>query len=84
MTRRSRPGQIPPLTLGRRGPRGSFDPFYQFERIARDDGKPCQPPETKAQRELLTLLGSRAAVVVMGCLLAVVVVSLLVVLVVKL
>ena len=66
----------PPPTAGRRGPGRSYDPFYQFERVARDDGKPYMPPEPKAELRLLALLGSRAAVAVVGCLLAVVVVNL--------
>ena len=82
--RRSDPRREPPLEIGRRGPRGSWDPFYAFEKIARDDGKPFESPEPRAERELLALLGSKAALVVMGCLLAVVVVTLLVLLVVKL
>jgi hypothetical protein len=77
MTRRSESEQEPPLEIGRRGPRGSWDPFYAFEKIARDDGKPYQSPEPKAERQLLTLLGSNAVVVVMSGLLVVVVVLLL-------
>ena len=72
------------MEIGRRGPRGSWDPFYVFEKIARDDGKPYKPPEPKAERQLLALLGSNAVVVVMGCVLAVVVVLLLVLIVFKL
>lgn len=77
MTRRSQP-EWPPRTPGRRGPRGSFDPFYQFERLARDDGKPYRSPEPKAELHLLAFLGSKAALIVMGCLLVVVVATLLV------
>jgi hypothetical protein len=69
MTRRSDPRREPPLEIGRRGPRGSWDPFYAFEKIARDDGKPHKSPEPKAERQLLTLLGSNAAMVLMSCLL---------------
>jgi hypothetical protein len=84
MTRRPDPRREPPLEIGRPGPRGSWDPFYAFEKIARDDGKPYKPPEPKAERLLLTLLGSNAVVAVMGCVLAVVVVLLLVLLVFRL
>jgi hypothetical protein len=52
--------------------------------LARDDGKPYKSPEPKAERELLALLGSNAALVMMSCLLLVVVGTLLVLLVVKL
>ena len=78
MTRRSQSQWIPPSTLGRRGPGRSYDPFYQFERLARDDGKPRKPPQPKAGRDLLTLLQSKAVLIVMSSLL-VVVVALLVV-----
>jgi hypothetical protein len=84
MTRKSQWQGEPPMEIGRRGPRGSWDPFYAFEKIARDDGKPYKPPEPKAERQLLALLGSNAVVVVMGCVLAVVVVLLLVLIVFKL
>ena len=84
MTRRSEPEWTPPPTPGRRGPGRSYDPFYAFERLARDDGKPYKSPEPKAERELLALLGSNAALVVMSCLLVVVVATLLVLLVVRL
>lgn len=84
MTRRSQPEGEPPLEIGRRGPRGSWDPFYAFEKIARDDGKPYKSPEPKAERQLLTLLGTNAVLVVMSGLLVVVVVTLLVLLVLKL
>jgi hypothetical protein len=79
VSRRSQP-EWPPPTPGRRGPGRSYDPFYQFERAARDDGKPYTAPEPKVELRLLALLGSRAAVAVMGCLLAVVLVTLLVLL----
>jgi hypothetical protein len=68
-----RPGhEWPPATPGRRGFGRSYDPFYQFERLARDDGKPYKSPETKAELQLLSLLGSKAALRVMYCLLVVV------------
>ena len=81
MTRRSDPQREPPLQIGRRGPRGSWDPFYAFEKIARDDGKPYKSPEPKAERQLLALLGSKAALVVMSCVLVAAVLVLLVLLV---
>jgi hypothetical protein len=56
-------------------------PLQEFKRLARDDGEPYQSPEPKAERALLALLGTNAAVVVMCCLLAVVVVIVLVLLV---
>ena len=55
------------------GPGRSYDPFYQFEQLARDDGKPYKPPEPKAELQLLAWLGSKSALVVMYCLLVVVV-----------
>ncbi|HXB50824.1 MAG TPA: hypothetical protein VNW50_23950 [Streptosporangiaceae bacterium] len=84
MTKRSDPQREPPLQIGRRGPRGSWDPFYAFEKIARDDGKPYKSPEPKAERELLALLGSNAALVVMSSVLVAVVVVLLALLVFRL
>jgi hypothetical protein len=72
MTKRSEQ-EWPPPTPGRRGPGRSYDPFYQFERLARDDGKPYKPPEPKAELLLLAWLGSKAAMRVMYCLLVVVV-----------
>jgi hypothetical protein len=58
---------------GRRGPGRSWDPFYQFEQLARDDGKPYRPPEPKAELRLLALLGTKTATKVMYCVLVVVV-----------
>jgi hypothetical protein len=52
--------------------------------MARDDGEPYKSPQPKAERELLALLGSKAALVVMSCVLVVVVVTLLMLLVVRL
>jgi hypothetical protein len=83
MTRRSRSQWTPPQQIGRRRGLTGYDPFYAFEKLARDDGKPYQPPEPKAERELLALLSGKAAFVVMSCLLAAVVLAVLVVVVVK-
>jgi hypothetical protein len=63
----------PPPTPGRRGFGRSYDPFYAFEQLARDDGKPYKPPEPKAELQLLAWLGSKGPLVVMYCLLLVVV-----------
>ncbi len=82
MSRRSQ-REWPPPTPGRRGPGRSYDPFYEFERVARDDGKPHVRPEPKAELRLLALLGSKAAVAVMGCLLVVVVATMLVLMVLR-
>jgi hypothetical protein len=68
MTKRSEQ-EWPPPTPGRRGPGRSYDPFYQFERLARDDGKPYKPPEPKAELMLLALLGTKTAMRVMYCVL---------------
>src|ERR1700761_6369867 len=82
MTKRSQPERTPtPPLPGRRGPGRSYDPFYQFEKAARDDGKPYKSPEPKAERALLALLGSNSAMVVMSCVLVLVVVVLLALLV---
>jgi hypothetical protein len=81
MTKRSQPEWLPPPGQpipGRRGPRGTYDPFYVFENRARP-GKPAPAP----RRELLLMavLGSKTALTVMGCLLFAVVAVLLVLLV---
>jgi hypothetical protein len=91
MTRESRPEWPPPTgkfvepppvpNVYRPGDRVTPGPLQQFKRLARDDGKPYQSPEPKAERAVLALLGTNAAVVVMCCLLAVVVVTVLVLLV---
>jgi hypothetical protein len=87
--RRERPPTtefVPPpyvSNVHRPGDKGTADPFYQFKKAARDDGKPYKSPEPKAERQLLSLLGTNAVVVVMGGLLVAVVVVLLVLLVVK-
>jgi len=77
---------VPPpyvSNVHRPGDKGTADPFYQFKKAARDDGKPYKSAEPKAERQLLGLLGTNAAVVVMGGLLVAVVVVLLVLLVLK-
>ena len=77
---------VPPpyvSNVHRPGDKGTSDPFYQFKKAARDDGKPYKSPEPKAERQLLSLLATNGAVVVMGGLLVAVVVVLLVLLVVK-
>jgi hypothetical protein len=83
MTRRPQP-EWPPATPGRRGFGRSYDPFYQFERLARDDGRPYKPPEPKAELRLLALLGTKTAVTVMTCLLVAVAGVLLVLMVLRL
>jgi hypothetical protein len=94
MTKRPR-RELPPATtefvpppyvsnVHRPGDKGTADPFYQFKRAARDDGKPYKSPEPKAERQLLGLLGSSTATAVMGGLLVVVIATLLVLLVIKL
>jgi len=91
MAKRSRrdwppPTFVPPpyvSNVHRPGDKGTSDPFYQFKKAARDDGKPYQSPEPKAERQLLGLLGTNAAMVVMCGLLVAVVVTLLVLVVVK-
>jgi hypothetical protein len=83
VSRRSRP-QRQPTQLGRRGQRGSWDPFYQFERLARDHGEPPRPRKPpKGELLLMGLLSSKGMVVVMGCVLAAAAVALLVLLVFK-
>jgi hypothetical protein len=81
MARRSQPEWLPPPGQpipGRRGPRGSYDPFYVFENRARP-GKPTPAP--KRELQLIAVLGSKAALTVMSCLLVVVVATVLVLLV---
>jgi hypothetical protein len=94
MTERSRREWPPPNSefvpppyvsnVHRPGDKGTSDPFRQFKQAARDDGKPCKSPEPKAERALLGLLGTNAAMVVMCGLLVVVVATLLVLLATKL
>ena len=77
---------VPPpyvSNVHRPGDKGTADPFFQFKRAARDDGQPYKSPEPKAERQLLGLLGTNAAMVVMCGLLVVVVATLVVLLVVK-
>ena len=66
---------------GRRGYGRTYDPFSEFKRLARDDGKPLESPEPKAERQLLVLLGSKPALAVMTCLLVVVAFTLIVLMV---
>jgi hypothetical protein len=81
VTRRSRP-EWQPTKLGRRRGATGWDPFYQFEQLARDNGEPPKPPKPpKSELLLVELLSSKAAAVVMGCVLAFVVFALLVLLV---
>jgi hypothetical protein len=68
MTRRPERNWIPPQKLGKQRGR-SWDPFYQFEQLERDDGKPYRPPEPKAELWLLSLLSGKGAMRVMYCLL---------------
>jgi hypothetical protein len=82
MTRRSQPAGPPPI-VGRRRAGRAYDPFYEFERLARDDGKPYKPPEPKAELRLLELLGTKAALRVMTGLLVIVVVVVLALMVFK-
>jgi len=94
MARKSRREWPPPNTefvpppyvsnVHRPGDKGTSDPFYQFKRAARNDGKPYKSPEPKAERQLLALLGTNAVMVVMYGLLVAVVATLLVLLAVKL
>ncbi len=80
VTRRSHP-EWQPTKLGR-GQRGHWDPFYEFEQIARDHGEPPEPPKpSRGALLLVELLTSKAAVIVMGSVLAVVAFALLVLLV---
>ena len=58
---------VPPpyvSNVHRPGDKGTADPFYQFKKAARDNGKPYKSPEPKAERQLLGLLGTNAAMVV--------------------
>ena len=80
MTKRSRREWPPPnfveppyvANVHRPGDRGTSDPFRAFKLLARDDGRPYKSAEPKAERQLLALLGTKAAVTVMVCLLVVV------------
>ena len=91
MTKRSRREWPPPTVrhvpppyvsnVHRPGDKGTADPFYAFKRLARDDGKPYESPEPKAERQLLALLGTKAVLIVMSCVLVAVVAVVLVLLV---
>jgi hypothetical protein len=83
VARNSQP-QWQPTKLGRRGPRGSWDPFYQFEQIARDHGEPTKPPKpAKTELLLVGLLSSKTAAVVMACVLGAVLLGVLILLVLR-
>lgn len=94
MTKRSRREWPPPNSrfvapppvqiVHRPGDKGTADPFYQFKKLARDNGKPYQSPEPKREQALLALLQGKAALVIMTCLLLFVIAGLLAVLIVKL
>lgn len=72
----------PPLqNVARPGDKGTTDPFRQFKRMARDDGKPFKSPEPRVEQSLLNMLAGKAALVAMGCLLVAVVVIVVVLLV---
>lgn len=56
-----------PTKLGRAGPRGTWDPFYEFEQLARDHGEPPEPAQPpKSELVLLEVLSSKAALMVMS------------------
>jgi hypothetical protein len=63
------------------GDRVTPGPLHTFKQLARDDGKPYKSPEPRTERDLLALLGTKAAVVVMCCLLLGVVVTVIALLV---
>jgi len=73
-----------PQWPGFRGWLGSYYPFYKFQQLAREDGKPYEPPEPEVERQLLSLLGTKPAVTVMTCLLVVVAFTLIVLMVARL
>jgi hypothetical protein len=73
----------PVYNVHRPGDKGTADPFYQFKRLARDDGKPFTSPGPKPETALLSLLATKGALLLMGCLLVVVVATLLVLLLVR-
>jgi hypothetical protein len=73
VSKNSRPAWQP-TNLGRRRGRTGWDPFYQFEQLARDHGKPPEPPKpSKGAVLLMEVLASKTALVVMGCVAAAVV-----------
>lgn len=79
--RDEQPRFVPPPyvpNVRRPGDKVTPGPVYKFKQLARDDGKPYKSPEPKAERQLLSLLGTNAATVVMCGLLVVVVVTLVV------
>jgi len=77
MTRKSEP-QKQPIVIGRRGIRGSYDPFYAYEQIAREGNAPRHPPKPPRGRLILqALLGSKAALVLAFCVLLFVIATLI-------
>ena len=78
-SRRSRP-ELQPAKLGR-GQGKYWDPFYQFEQLARYHGEPPEPQPSKRAVLLVRMLTSRALAIVMGVVLAAVLLVLLVLLV---
>jgi hypothetical protein len=82
VTRKTRP-VWQPTKLGR-GQGKYWDPFYEFEQIARHHGEPPKPPEPlKGGLVLLEVLTSKTAAMVMGSLALVAGLVLLVLLVFK-
>ena len=81
VTKKATRPQLQPTRLGRRRGATGWDPFYQFEKIARDHGPPPEQKPPKGELLLLEILSSKTAAIVMGGLLVVVVLVLLVLLV---
>jgi hypothetical protein len=85
--REEQPRFVPPPyvpNVRKPGDKVTPGPVYKFRQLARDNGKPYKSPEPKAERQLLGLLGTNAAMVVMGGVLVAVVAALLVLLALKL
>ena len=79
-SRRSRP-ELQPTKIGR-GQGKYWDPFYQFEQLARYHGEPPKPPEPSKRAVLLVrVLTSKTLAIVLGVVLAAAVLVLLVLLV---
>ncbi len=81
MTKRTTRPPLQPTRLGRRRGATGWDPFYQFEQIARNHEPPKPPKPPKGELLLVEMLSSKTAAIVMGGLLAVVALVLLVLLV---